>query len=781
MSLVSSLSKVVDAQPPGRMDGDVAVVSGNAVVPVKVSVRGLRTDGPVGVDIVFLIDNSGSMKYDWPCSDPDGLRFKCLRSLAEEFVGSRDGLDRLAIVLCAGDSPRVMRPESPWHRWHEIDGLVDQLLTIEPGGATPIDKGMQAAHDLLCSLSSAYRMAILLSDGLPTPDDESYPQTEIIMEHRVPEARAARILYSTIYLHTPDASASPQDNGLLAYIARLTDYVSQDPYAEEPRFYFRIERASAAADAYRVLFEYLKDRRVPQEVRLREVLSPRLRVDAATPVTFGGPTVDPLGNVINTPLAEAAAAFVDSGEFQLELNELFGPAQLQFGVRLDVNSITPAEFEQGYVELPVNRLPESSVSWIEPVPGQQGGVRCTAALPQATIRFEFGVKVIKTLSPDGSMVRVDVANLAPEPVDWFELVECPSGFANPSSVVDDFGFDPLSMLYEHRIVPWFLAQVPPSLLPPAGPAREQLRTRIRNAHAPLLQMKAALNPLLGQISSRDSPYGVDLRRYWRTRDARGYYRLAKRIEPKGSAVLQFGLSDASFLLAGTAPEALYARADAATLKPGDPQLSVYRAQGWDKEKEVLPNPERFQIAQTARRPDLHLATALRRANWKHFAALFRGLPMSDVTDPWSLVDSADIEPYWQNAGRQVGMKVHVRNGGADVEAGVRLHVQAIYLPFTGAEISAPNEILRPVSGSRAVTMPAIPHSADEDDGVWVDVRFRGLYFGSSEAVSVEQAPLEVLGRIKKAMLVAVVEIEAADGEQMTANNCAIEVAPIACT
>jgi hypothetical protein len=781
--LIGNLTKTVAAPPPGAMQGEMAVVSGQARVPVELSLLGLQTQGAVGVDIVFLVDHSGSMSPDWPHSDPDGDRFECIRMLAREFMQDRDALDRIAIVLFGGTAPWVVRPEAPWHRWQEVDAAVDDLLDSDPSGGTPMDKGMRQVHALLSSLPSTYRLAILLSDGMPTPDDPDYPQTEIIMTRRVPEARDARILYSTIYLHDPQDSQSPQDNALLAYIARLTDYVSPDPMAEAPRYYFRIADARAAVAAYRALFDVLKNRRVPQDVRLTEVLHPRLRVDAEVPVSFGGPQIDPLANVIGVPLAQAIESFRATQTFSLQLNELNGWAWLRFAVRLDLDSITPAEFEQGFVEIPVNRLPDSRLTWVEPSVGQAGGVAYSATLPQARIRFEFGVRVHKSLSDDGQCVRIELANLAREPLDDFELIECPTGFADLSQADDDFGFDPLGMLYENRVLPWFVQQIPPALRPPPGPARNQLKAKLREAHAPLLTTRPMLGPLLGQFSCSDQPCDVDLDKFWRAREVRGLYRLAQRIEAKGQAYLQLRLADASFLLQGTAPETLYARTDATTRKAGDPQMSVYRARGFAQEKEVLPNPPRMQQVMPGPRPDLCVRTALELAQWKEFGALFRGTAFSSSSiDPRSLLGSPDIEPYWRGAGAQVGVRVRVLNGGQDVPAGRHVQVRAIYLPITGDDWAAPPyKPMAPLVGHRTMSLPAVPYCDDPDvQGLWVSVPFQGLKVATAAGPGA-QATAAQLAKVKKALVFVAVEVDLAAGERMSVNNRAIEVAPLACT
>ena len=64
MTLIRGLTKVPIPHPPGHMDGYTAVVGGSASVPIELTLEGVVEKQPVGVDIVFLVDNSGSMKPD---------------------------------------------------------------------------------------------------------------------------------------------------------------------------------------------------------------------------------------------------------------------------------------------------------------------------------------------------------------------------------------------------------------------------------------------------------------------------------------------------------------------------------------------------------------------------------------------------------------------------------------------------------------------------------------------------------------------------------------------
>ena len=147
------------------------------------------------------------------------------------------------------------------------------------------------------------------------------------------------------------------------------------------------------------------------------------------------------------------------------------------------------------------------VDWLEP-PSGTGSRLVESNLPQAEIKFELGLQAIKNLCQDDNLVRIEIHNLDQEPVNWFELVEHPSGFLNTTNLEDDFGFRPLDMLYSSRILPWFLNFIPDNLLPQLGPQRrrilQRVRQALRSAHAPLLALAPRIDPLLSQFSTHDT-------------------------------------------------------------------------------------------------------------------------------------------------------------------------------------------------------------------------------------------------------------------------------------
>ena len=214
---------------------------------------------------------------------------------------------------------------------------------------------MVQATQLLAAQNGYYKLVILLSDGDPTPDDQRYPQIDIITDQRVPDAFTKRVMYSTVYLHVP-GSPSPADNALLKYIARHTDYITRYHHlSDPPRYYFRVTDSTQVVAAYRGLFNDIGNRSVPQAVHLTEQINGRLLMDPEVQPHFTGDGFERVQNVIGQPLDQSLRQFASSGRFEVHMNELKGEASLSFAVKLDLTTVTDSELAQGYVLLQVDR------------------------------------------------------------------------------------------------------------------------------------------------------------------------------------------------------------------------------------------------------------------------------------------------------------------------------------------------------------------------------------------------------------------------------------------
>jgi len=104
--LITNLVKKPSPLPPGElMPGSApptAVVGASDSVPIELHLTGIERPIQVGLDIVFLIDNSGSMGPDAPHSDPFRERFRAVLEIINAFEVERNQFDRIAIILFGG-------------------------------------------------------------------------------------------------------------------------------------------------------------------------------------------------------------------------------------------------------------------------------------------------------------------------------------------------------------------------------------------------------------------------------------------------------------------------------------------------------------------------------------------------------------------------------------------------------------------------------------------------------------------------------------------------------
>jgi len=771
--LIQDIKKITIPDAPGYIEeqADLTVVPGSASVPIELSFEGIHWEGDVGVDIVFLIDHSGSMDQDPPHSDPEKKRFSSILELIDAFEPSRNHLDRIAIILFNGSSASV---EQGWETWVNTRPTVQTLMNSSPGGGTPMEDGMRKANQLLINTDGTYKMVILLSDGDPTPDDLNNPQTTNIMFTLVPEAFNNRILYSTIYLYNPEyPEQSPADNSLLTYIADNTDYITTNPQAESPTYYFSIDDTDLIAQRYMELFDSIKDRVVPQDVIVQERINDRLFVDPDSSVSFIGSGIDQTQNILeNTPIEDAYELFRTTKNFKIHLNELDGEAMLKFSVKLDLETITEDEYLNSYVEVDVNELKDSFIKYLQPA--GMGSTQVTMPIgQQRRIKFVLGINVLKEVSADIDQVELKASNLLNQAVEWLEVAECPSGFIDAYDVEEDFEFSPFKMIFDNRVVPWFFKQIFRTLnIPDTQNLRNEIRNALRDKHKELLKISAELDEYLCQFMFAENPPGRD--DFWRTSNQRGIYKLAHNIPALGDKYIRFRIRDASYLVEDKPNQWLISPVDAVEPKYGPSwftTLSRYTAKGMQYWKQVMPNPDHYQFVTTEHRPDLFTSTCFWKNDILRLRKLFQG---ETVEGPWSLLDSEDIgfvRYHSEYPFRKIGISIDIHNAGG-VGASSQLHVRSYFMPFIKEGLEPPYFVSPPffATGSSNVEL-------DSHESKSYQINYDKFYFvpeGWSAPQSVEN---EFLAKIDNAIVINTVDINPAEGEVMLANNKAIEIVP----
>lgn len=170
------------------------------------------TNAPTPVNVVLLMDSSGSMKQ----TDPQSLR----KPAAKLFVSLLDDTDRASIVSFSDDGypiAKLIDTNSDRHL-NQLYSAIDKITSR--GVHTNIHKAVSVATQLLQSDPDTARrkLIVLMSDGRMDIGDESRSreQSELLLGTLLPKLNAADIQLHTI------AFTESSDKELLADIAGLT-------------------------------------------------------------------------------------------------------------------------------------------------------------------------------------------------------------------------------------------------------------------------------------------------------------------------------------------------------------------------------------------------------------------------------------------------------------------------------------------------------------------------------------------------------------------------------
>lgn len=763
--LIQGISKLPFPAPPGYMDGPMAVVGAGESVPMEVRMSGHEMEALVGVDVVFLVDNSGSMAS----TDPGRKRFLTIKQLASAFEQERNHLDRVGIVIFNGTSATLFQG---WGTWSQTKaGAQDLYDSWGADGETPMADGMQVANGMFQD-SHYYGLVILLSDGYPFPDDESLPQTETIVDTLIPEACSKRILYSTIYLYNPETGL-PVDNSLLIDIARATDFITDYDIGDPPKYYFSVEAGSELASSYGALLGQIMERRAPENVRIRERIAAELMVDPDSPVLFYGTEFDPSRNVVGTSLDETIQIFKETGEFALDLNELVGDAVLEFSVMLNPTYLESLSYDPGleYIVVNVNDSINSGVTYLHP-DSMGNAIPTTLPFPQAQIKFLLGLFVTKQVGigfDERTPVIINIKNVDLVDAQDVQVAEYPCEMVDAYEISDDFAFEPLSMIHEHRIIPWLLEKAsedPAVPSPVPGNVINMAKRLLRTAHGQFLDKKGELNPLLSQFWYH--PWvSVDPKEYWYTQNQRGIYRLINLVPPLATKSIQFYVRDIGYLREEREDEWFSYPIDA--VDDNELPRSKYRSSDtlWNT---IEPNPLHIQLLAAQPKPDLYSHCCFSDENVPILRAVLQSEPSTGTPESyWNALDSDDLEVVWNPSIGKFGLETTIYNRG-DAAAGSILRVKSYLLPFTGKELLPPYDISPPYLAEGVASLaPINPNQMRQKTILYHSLHKLGE---RPETVQVHPGWMQ---DIKFGIFVNLAYIDPADSELMLANNNAVEV------
>lgn len=761
--LIIDLNKQTIPIAPGFLENGIAEVGATDSVPVEFKFFGENISEPSGISIVFLIDNSRSMEY----MDSNKDRFRAIRTLVNNYSTARNNLDKIAIVLFSGSRSTLVQN---WTTWEGTGNTLDSIENNEPEGMTPMADGIEHANNLLMEETGLYRMCILLSDGYPEPDNEEYPQTESIMEELLPKARNNRILYSTIYLCKPE---SP-DNALLIDIARATDYINDNSIADFPKYYFRIEESGNMISAYEGLFSELINRTVPQNVTFKETISPRIFVDSNYPVTFSGSGFTEARNILDEPLTETYNHFINNNTFKVRMNELDGQAILKFNVKLDIETITDQELEDGYVLIDINDLQNSMISYINMVNTNSQTIKIST-LPQATIRFNLGLRVRKNITNSGKKINIGITNLEPNDVSWIEIAEFPNSYLNIKNVNHNFDFNPMDLIYKKYIIPWMYNEVIDNLSShPSSYIENRIRREsidvLKEAHKSVLNIDNRINKNLQKFGFSSIPHNA-FDPYWFSKYQHGVYLLERKLPGKQTISMIIDVENAAELNNDSSIVSISNGADATDMK-GIEVLSKYRSEAMNSWELVSPNPLISQIVQYDPKPDMYVETCFSESDIEVLSSFYKG---SRSVDPWELLDSPDIKCFISHRNisseqGRFGVSVNVHNIGL-LKGSCTVSVNSFFIPITGNEGISPFIPMSSFYSSGIGNIEAIESFSSEEVTIWLDDFF---FIDGQERIPLTK---EEYQEIKKAIVISIVKVES-EHEFFSGNNEAIEISRV---
>ncbi len=755
-SLIEYIEKDAKPNDPFYTEDDIPHVDGSAFVPIEVRLNLLKQSSPVGTSLVFLIDNSGSMRGN-DGSDEDGLRFSAIKELAETFRVHRNTLDEISIVVFSGEpagSETIVWKD--WSTWSEIDSWISNIDNHRPptGTYTPMAKGMDLANAQFSSVTNSYKMVIMLTDGVPaSSSNPSYDtvQEDQISNSHVPFAKDHGIIYSVI----PLGLDNNESMNNLKFICVETNYV----FPLDPEFFYldNANDADMIEDCYEEAFCAIKDRLVSRNLSIREIVNPLLSIRNAE---ISIQLTSESGNMVHpaTPSEQALERFEDDNIFEITFMELVGEVILSFEVGLNQTLVELNDVSGDFIEIEVNNTIDSNCSYQH---GNLGIVTTEPGnWPQTVIRFLTGVRVTKELLYDTDTeeyhVNIKVLNLSYSPLNWFWVRESPSLEVDSSERQDDYQFDPFSLIVDELLVKHSIDLFP-----------HDVRRRL-----PQFSFASYFDLIKDAYRTQLNPF---LCRYWFSGTPitqHGYFIATKDIPALGDKNFKIKIQGSKFTPNGNSISTK--SVDHPLKKPSE--NSIYRHALIDNYEDLVPNPDFSQITTQGPKADLSIRTCFDGYIYEFYESLL-GITRIPNDDLFDMLDSEDITPmgvWFQPDEQRFGLRIKIRNSG-NVAGQGRLVIRSIFIPFLekGTSPSSWNESIFECGAVRDINIAAggqgmIPNITELEVPYEEIIDYKG-----NRLTQPAIPPKEFHG-----WMINTVEIKNIGGEIMSGNNRAIEITAI---
>ncbi|WP_082226627.1 lectin-like domain-containing protein [Microscilla marina] len=130
------------------------------------------------IEVIYVLDMSGSMKWEYPKTDDAGKTISRFRAAQDALIYANSALaqqgmsSRSALIVFNDTTAQVMSGFT--NNFQQLNSIVENLGA--PNGGTPMSKGMLSAKELLKTRSADKKpVVVLITDGVPTYDLRNFP------------------------------------------------------------------------------------------------------------------------------------------------------------------------------------------------------------------------------------------------------------------------------------------------------------------------------------------------------------------------------------------------------------------------------------------------------------------------------------------------------------------------------------------------------------------------------------------------------------------------------